>query len=89
MSNNIQEYVDLDALAIWEQKLTSINSFCLGYLNEFENLSLELSSVWSGNAASSFDENFKKQLETAKIHHNELTDVNKFIETLAAIVKNE
>ncbi len=89
MGNNITEYVDLDALVIWKERLNGINTTCLDYLDSFEKLCLELSTVWSGNAATGFDENFKKQLDTAKNHHNELTDVNQFIQTVSETVINQ
>ena len=89
MASNITEYVDLDALAIWKERLNGINTNCIEYLDSFEKLCLELSSVWSGDAANGFDENFKDQLANARDHHSELTDVNKFIETVSETVLNQ
>lgn len=86
---NISEYVDLDALAIWKKNLNDINTSCLDYLDSFETKCLELKSVWSGNAATGFDENFNEQLLSAREHHNDLTDVNEFIKELAEIVSNQ
>ena len=89
MGSNLKEYVDIDQLNIWKAKLSGINNTCIGYLNDFEKKALELQSVWGGVAAGCFDENFQKQLNTAKEHHDELTDVNEFIETLAETVLNQ
>ena len=87
--NNLEEYVDLDQLAIWKTTLEEYNSQCLSYIDSFIKLSLRLQAVWSGNAASGFDENFQKQIDTAKEHHNELKDVTTFLNTFAEMMKNE
>ena len=87
--SNVVEYVDLDALAIWKEKLAVINEACLEYLDSFEKTSLELGAVWAGNAATGFDENFKKLISDARNHHNELKDVNQFIQTVAETVKSQ
>ena len=89
MSSNLKEYVDIDQLNIWKTKLSGINNTCIGYLNDFEKKALELQSVWGGEAASGFDENFQRQLNTAKEHHDELTDVSEFINTLSETVLNQ
>lgn len=86
---NLEEYVDLDQLAIWKTTLEQYNVECLDYITEFIELSLQLKAVWSGVAASGFDENFQKQIDTAKDHHSELKDVTQFLSTFAETVKNE
>jgi len=88
-NNNLEEYLDLDELAIWESFLTETNNDCLTILNSFETKALELQSVWSGNAANSFDDNFSTQLKQAKEHHNELTDVNKFLNKVAETLREQ
>ena len=86
---NIEEYVDLEQLEIWKKFLEEYNSQCLQLIDSFVQLSLKLQGIWTGDAASHFDENFQKQLNTAKNHHNELRDVTSFLSTFAEMMKNE
>ncbi len=87
--NNLEEYVDLDQLEVWKSILENYNEQCLNYLDEFVRLSLELQTIWTGEAASGFDENFSSQLKQAQEHHTELKDVTEFLRTFAETLKNE
>ncbi len=83
------EYIDIEALTIWQSKLKKINEECLECLDNFYKRSLELRSVWSGKAASSFDNNFFEKINETREKHNELTDLNSFLLKIANTIKEE
>ena len=83
------EYIDVEALTIWQNKLKEINEECLEILDDFYKKSLELKSVWSGKVASTFDANFFEKINETRIKHNELTDLNAFLLKIANTFKEE
>ena len=83
------EYINVETLAIWQKKLKEINEECLETLDIFYRKSLELKSVWSGKAASSFDNNFFEKISETREKHNELTDLNAFLIKIANTFADE
>lgn len=83
------EYIDIEALTMWQSKLKATNEECLECLDIFYKKSLELRSVWSGKVASSFDDNFFEKIRETREKHNDLTDLNAFLIKIANTMTEE
>ena len=86
---NKQEYLDPEALIIWETRLKELNEECLEYLIEFEKWCLELKTIWSGKVASKFDNNFLESLSKTREKHNNLTSLSNMLTKIATTMKEE
>lgn len=82
-------YINSEALLSWKTHMDSINADCINQLNSFKNDAQKLSGVWDGNASDAYIKRVDEYMNVAKIMHESMKDIERFLENVVNVSKNQ
>ncbi len=82
-------YVETSALEGWGIKMSSINSNAVTGLNSFISTVGDLENSWVGNSATAFLTNTDKLVNDSLKQHDEMKNIEKFLNVVVETMKNQ
>lgn len=84
-----QAYVDASVMTEWKTNMDTINVNCLESIEGIENCLNNLTDSFRGDYASEYAESYKSFLKNVKSSHENLKDVEKFLDTVVEVMQNQ
>jgi uncharacterized protein YukE len=84
-----QAYVDASVMGEWKTSMDSINVNCLEAIEGIENCLNNLNDSFRGDFASEYSESYSNFLKTVKSSHENLKNVESFLDTVVDVMNNQ
>lgn len=82
-------YVELDALANWSSRMNTINQEALSLLESLDSTIKDIDNYWVGSSATGFRNASDKLISNAKRCHNNMKDLPRLLDQVAATMDSE
>lgn len=82
-------YVNDSAMAEWKTKMDSINVNCLESIDGIETCLNSISDSFRGDYASDYTNSYKRFIQNVKSSHENLKDVEAFLDTIVDVMQNQ
>ena len=80
-------YIETDALTSWKGQMESLNETCVQCLNNIKRDMKNLNSSYQGDYADKFEENFGNYTSKVINSHNDLADLENFLNTVVNVME--
>ena len=80
-------YIETDTLPSWKTQMESLNETCVQCLNKIKNDMKNLNSSYQGDYADKFEENFSNYTNNVINSHNDLADLENFLNTVVNVME--
>ena len=84
-----QAYVDDSVMAEWKTSMDNINVNCLEAIEGIENCLNNLNDSFRGDYASEYGESYAKFIKDVKNSHENLKDVEGFLDSIVDVMHNQ
>ena len=84
-----QAYVDDATMAQWKTSMSNINVNCLECIENIESCLNNLGDSFRGDYATEYGESYKKFIKSVKISHENLKDIEGFLDVVVDVVHNQ
>jgi hypothetical protein len=84
-----QAYVGDSVMAEWKTNMDSINVNCLESIEGIETCLNNLNDSFRGDYASDYSESFTKFIKDVKNSHEDLRDVEGFLDSIVDVMHNQ
>ena len=80
-------YIETDTLTSWKTQMESLNETFVQFLNNIKNDMKNLNSSYQGDYADKFEENFSNYTNNVINSHNDLADLENFLNTVVNVME--
>lgn len=82
-------YVDTEAMASWKTEMEKINKDCIENIENIVKSMNGLNAVFQGDYADKFEQVFGQYSNKVKNSHESMRDIEKFLDTIVEVMKNQ
>ena len=84
-----QAYVDDSVMTEWKNNMESINANCIEAIEGMETCLNNLNDSFRGDYASEYGESYENFIKNVKNSHEELRDVEAFLDSIVNVMHNQ
>lgn len=82
-------YVDTEAMSSWKTDMEKINKDCIENIENIVKSMNGLNAVFQGDYADKFEQVFGQYSNKVKNSHESMRDIEKFLDTIVEVMKNQ
>ena len=82
-------YVKTEALSAWKTDMEKINKLCLENIESIMSSMGDLNSSFQGDYAEKFESTFDSYTKKVKSSHEDLVDIEKFLNKVIEVMNNQ